>query len=106
VSRVANRPCAAGKGTPWRVGLSHRAGHRPNQLSGGEQERTAVARALADRPALVMADEPTSNLDTATGASILELLRELRRDGMTIAVMERRIEIRDVRIVRDTPTGT
>jgi putative ABC transport system ATP-binding protein len=99
-----------------RVGLGHRAGHRPNQLSGGEQQRTAVARALAGRPALVMADEPTGNLDTTTGASILDLLRELHRDGTTIVVithdhdvaaaMERHIEIRDGRIIRDTPAGT
>ena len=95
-----------------RVGLVHRLGHRPNQLSGGEQQRTAIARALAGRPALVMADEPTGNLDTATGASILDLLRELHRDGTTIviithdrdvaAAMHRQIEIRDGRIVRDT----
>jgi putative ABC transport system ATP-binding protein len=99
-----------------RVGLSHRAGHRPNQLSGGEQQRTAIARALAGRPALVMADEPTGNLDTATGASTLELLRELHREGTTIVVithdlevaaaMERRIEIRDGRIIRDTPNDS
>jgi putative ABC transport system ATP-binding protein len=97
-----------------RVGLTPRAGHRPNQLSGGEQQRTAIARALAGRPALVMADEPTGNLDSATGASILELLRELHREGTTIVVithdlqvaaaMERRIEIKDGRIVGDTPT--
>ena len=97
-----------------RVGLGHRLTHRPNQLSGGEQQRTAIARALAGRPALVMADEPTGNLDTATGASLLELLRELHRDGTTIVVithdlevaaaMGRRIEIRDGRILRDTPT--
>jgi putative ABC transport system ATP-binding protein len=95
-----------------RVGLSHRVGHRPNQLSGGEQQRTAIARALAGRPALVMADEPTGNLDTATGASILELLRELHHEGTTIVVithdhdvaaaMGRRIEIRDGRIVHDS----
>ena len=99
-----------------RVGLGHRRNHRPNQLSGGEQQRTAIARAVAGRPALVMADEPTGNLDTATGASILELLRDLHRDGTTIVVithdpdvaaaMERRIEIRDGRIIRDTSAST
>jgi putative ABC transport system ATP-binding protein len=98
-----------------RVGLGHRRQHRPNQLSGGEQQRTAIARALAGRPALVMADEPTGNLDSATGTSILDLLRELHEEGTTIVVithdldvaaaMERRIEIRDGRVIRDTPTS-
>jgi putative ABC transport system ATP-binding protein len=99
-----------------RVGLGHRLRHRPNQLSGGERQRTAIARALAGRPALVMADEPTGNLDTMTGASILELLRELHAEGTTIVVithdldvaaaMGRRIAIRDGRIIRDTRTGS
>jgi putative ABC transport system ATP-binding protein len=97
-----------------RVGLGHRTAHRPNQLSGGEQQRTAIARALAGRPALVMADEPTGNLDSATGAAILELLRELHEEGTTIVVIthdpdvaaatHRQIEIRDGRIIGDTPT--
>jgi putative ABC transport system ATP-binding protein len=99
-----------------RVGLSHRLAHRPNQLSGGEQQRTAIARALAGRPALVLADEPTGNLDSATGTAILELLRELHRDGTTIAVithdldvaaaMHRHVEIRDGTIVGDTSTAS
>jgi putative ABC transport system ATP-binding protein len=99
-----------------RVGLSHRVTHRPNQLSGGERQRTAIARALAGRPALVMADEPTGNLDTATGASILELLGELHGDGTTIVVIthdadvaaatHRRVEIRDGMIIGDSPTAS
>jgi putative ABC transport system ATP-binding protein len=99
-----------------RVGLSHRLAHRPNQLSGGEQQRTAIARALAGRPALVLADEPTGNLDSATGTAILELLHELHRDGTTIAVithdldvaaaMHRHVEIRDGTIVGDTSTAS
>jgi putative ABC transport system ATP-binding protein len=99
-----------------RVGLGHRARHRPNQLSGGEQQRTAIARALVGRPALVMADEPTGNLDSASGASLLELLRELHHEGTTIVVithdldvaaaMDRRVEIRDGRIIGDSPTDS
>jgi putative ABC transport system ATP-binding protein len=95
-----------------RVGLSHRMAHRPAQLSGGERQRAAIARAVVGRPAIVLADEPTGNLDTTSGAGIVELLAELNRDGTTIAVithnaevasaMRRRIELRDGRVESDS----
>jgi putative ABC transport system ATP-binding protein len=69
------------------VGLADRAGHEPNQLSGGQQQRVAVARALVTAPALVLADEPTGNLDTASSADVLAVLDEMHRSGRTIVLI-------------------
>lgn len=99
-----------------RVGLEHRLDHRPEQLSGGEKQRTAIARALVGNPAIVFADEPTGSLDTRTGASIVRLLGELNDDGTTIVVIthdtdlarafRRQISVRDGQVVGDQPAAT
>jgi putative ABC transport system ATP-binding protein len=94
-----------------RVGLGHRLHHRPTELSGGEQQRVTIARALAGRPSIVWADEPTGNLDSETAGQVMAMLEELHRDGLTLILVthdegigasaQRRIAMRDGSIVVD-----
>lgn len=88
-----------------RVGLSHRLHHRPSQMSGGQQQRTAIARAIAARPSVILADEPTGNLDRASGEGIMSILQELHQEGKSVVLIthdnkiaktaERHLDIRD-----------
>jgi putative ABC transport system ATP-binding protein len=94
-----------------RVGLGHRLDHRPHQLSGGEKQRVAIARSVVGEPALLLADEPTGALDSASGAGVIGLLRELAESGTTVVVithdrdiaatLPRQVQMRDGRIVQD-----
>lgn len=95
-----------------KVGMAHRMKHYPSQLSGGQQQRVAVARALAGKPSILLADEPTGNLDSKNGDAVMELLRELHREGATICMVthdprfarhaDRQIHLFDGRVVEET----
>lgn len=97
-----------------RVGLRSRLHHRPSEMSGGQQQRVAIARAIAAKPPIILADEPTGNLDTQSGADVMDILRELHDEGRTIVIIthdgeiaasaNRCVYIQDGRLVRDTGT--
>jgi putative ABC transport system ATP-binding protein len=98
-----------------RVGMAHRARHRPQQLSGGQQQRVAIARAIASDPKLILADEPTGNLDTKNGDEVMALLGELNRAGRTVVMVthspdhaayaKRTVSLLDGRVVAETRNG-